>query len=1564
MLKVVKRIVAVSLVCVLLFSSSIPSYATEATEEAQIQNEVADQPSDQENPEIPNEESTTTNDEGATGSEEPSVEENAGNSTDEPMVEESSENVSEETSEENSDEQSEEVSEETQSDEPESVPALIATDDMEPEELEIIENVKPLRLVGASNRENVQGVIKGTNITYTIDYTNKVLKFEGTGAIPDYSSRKFPEWYIPSSTGGYYVPLVDSVVVGEGITSIGKFALPLLSVKEVTLPSTVKTINDWAFYNTSIDRLTLGSGLTKIGNRVFYSAMVGNRIVFPSKLSSIGKYAFSEMRDLRAIEFTGNMPTMGENAFGSMSVTAYYLAENKTFAESKRNAVANRFYSVSWQPVGAEKQSNVTGKCGDNLTYTYDANAHSLTIAGNGEMYNYSNTNRAPWYEYTGDLYKLTINSGVTSIGAYAFSNARIADISIPTSVETIGDGAFKEATLNASLAGYNSSLSLSMGFLSNVKYIGNHAFDTASFSNMKDGNLEINLSSAVTIGDYAFNNLTVQKYNTYTYNNLCSLTLSKDLTSIGDYAFAVDVSLDGTEDIRGNVLKRRSCFTGPLTLPSGLTSIGSYAFWNARYLTGTLTIPDSVTYIGQGAFMKCAEFDSIVIGNGVKNIYAYTFRNCLSITSITYGKSVEYIGKESLYQTGKLENIYFNGPLPRFHSSWTENYYNYVTITVNSDDASWDSIAVRDIVTMSTYYKLVKKNKTVTISFDLTGCDTSTHDPVVINKGDTYYPDFSARKNNVSQKYWTTDPEHKKIFGAAVPITEDITLYPYFSDGMPTFGDVYASIFEKMGFSSKDDIPAGIWVYDIKSLSTSGNSYVKNTYSYTGYQVKLSNEKKVFYHTYEMQEGSDYTITYKNNVNAGTATAVIKGKGKYKGTFNYEFEIEPINLNNLSTGEVYAVYNKEKIEDITLGYNGKVQTPKVVLKYKDANGKEIVIKDANYTIDFPGTNKKLDNYDSDAFRAVGKYQATVNGKGNLKGTYKYTVEITDKIPLSKCKCGLPATIDMNQLARLNMTSTLETSNYEITYLKYNDKILRLGIDYAMSSKNDGPVGTVVFEAMPGSDYYGTLSKTIKIKGTPMSSVGVIAPTADEIFKYVKRGNSTNNSEVCNLFSVYRTSAAAKKKDANNILKRGTDYTIDLAYKYSEGKIVATFKPVNGAYNYFIGSKTVVIDMKLPDINKATVKAEGLKIVDGNSNIENVLKVSYKGEELVGKQRDAASNDQYRYYYTTKFDKTSGNVTVNIFGRSGYYKGKKTITFTPEKYDISKDYTVKLKSDTSAFTTDTKLTVSANTFNYTPNGVGPSVSQFKAGNVNLYKGNDYTITYKNNKRVGKAQMIITGTGRYKGKIVYEYTIQKNTSKVIANYVSFSNISYKKTPGLNKSTVQVFAPGGVQLKAGRDYDSNLVYTYVNDTTVDVEKEGNSLLRKAGETVGKKDIVPAGTVIKVLVKLKGNYEGGVYDDKILVIDGKDLSKAKVKPIVKEQKTTSKYDKELPITISKSDIELTVNGEVVPDDGYTIRYNSYMNNKKVGTASVVVCGNGNAGFYGQKTITFKITAKDISK
>ena len=91
--------------------------------------------------------------------------------------------------------------------------------------------------------------------------------------------------------------------------------------------------------------------------------------------------------------------------------------------------------------MGLSANAETSGTCGPNLRWHLTDNG-VLTISGKGEMYDYSDYNRAPWSK--SDIKRIIIGDGVTTIAGHAFYYCRsLTSVTIPNSVTTIGEVAF-----------------------------------------------------------------------------------------------------------------------------------------------------------------------------------------------------------------------------------------------------------------------------------------------------------------------------------------------------------------------------------------------------------------------------------------------------------------------------------------------------------------------------------------------------------------------------------------------------------------------------------------------------------------------------------------------------------------------------------------------------------------------------------------------------------------------------------------------------------------------------------------------------------------------------------------------------------------------------------------------------------------------------------------------------------------------------------------------------------------------------------------------------------------
>jgi hypothetical protein len=212
-----------------------------------------------------------------------------------------------------------------------------------------------------------------------------------------------------------------------------------------------------------------------------------------------------------------------------------------------------------------------------------------------------------------------TIPSSVSSIGDGAFDScSSLSSITIPTSVTSIGYYACRNCS---------SLSSITFDSPSSVTSIGDYAFQICSLLS------SITIPSSVTsIGNRTF----------YNCSSLSSITIPSSVTSIGVAAFQACSSLSSIT----------------FDSPSSVTSIGDSAFYNCTSLS-SITIPSSVSIIDNGTFINCSSLSSITIPSSVTSIGYNAFVQCTSLNSINIPSSVTSIGFGAFYNCNSLSALY-----------------------------------------------------------------------------------------------------------------------------------------------------------------------------------------------------------------------------------------------------------------------------------------------------------------------------------------------------------------------------------------------------------------------------------------------------------------------------------------------------------------------------------------------------------------------------------------------------------------------------------------------------------------------------------------------------------------------------------------------------------------------------------------------------------------------------------------------------------------------------------------------------------------------------------------
>ena len=244
-----------------------------------------------------------------------------------------------------------------------------------------------------------------------------------------------------------------SVKVGDCVEKIDYQAFMGSPIQSITIPSSVKTIDNFAFYHChSLTSCTMAEGLTSIGTQVFAYCTSLSDVTIPNSVTNMENYAFSGCTSLTTITIP-NVTTINNFTFKNC-----LNLESATIGSGVRTVGEGVFDGCT--RLSSLTISNgvttINAKAFSGLTSISSITIpDSVTSIGNSAFYKCNS------------LSNLTIGSGVTSISGSAFCYCSgLTSVNIPDNVTTIGLNAFA----------YSYSLkSLTIG--SGVTLIGGNAF-------------------------------------------------------------------------------------------------------------------------------------------------------------------------------------------------------------------------------------------------------------------------------------------------------------------------------------------------------------------------------------------------------------------------------------------------------------------------------------------------------------------------------------------------------------------------------------------------------------------------------------------------------------------------------------------------------------------------------------------------------------------------------------------------------------------------------------------------------------------------------------------------------------------------------------------------------------------------------------------------------------------------------------------------------------------------------------------------------------------------------
>lgn len=599
----------------------------------------------------------------------------------------------------------------------------------------------------------------------------------------------------------------------------------------------------------------------------------------------------------------------------------------------------------------------------------------------------------------------------------------------------------------------------------------------------------------------------------------------------------------------------------------------------------------------------------------------------------------------------------------------------------------------------------------------------------------------------------------------------------------------------------------------------------------YTG--QKITQDLRVYYRETLLTEKTDYTLTYRNNINAAkwnTAKApsvTINLKGQYQGSITLYYTIRPFPINQIdlydTDGEKTPGYEQ------TVNYGKNVNIPAPALSFgrkKLAAKRDFACNYDLLTEELGGKDyKKGDSYETDRV-----YHYTVNGVGNYTGSFQMGLVILG----DRSKDFGTASVKLDKARYDYRGMPLSKGDVKIESLKISRQILDPALyDYEVCAAGIDGAYLTVFPTESGraAGFRGCKKINLKLAGDrKINAADFGANWKNEITFSQQTVNKTGGmfQEKTNLL-----------KFGSDTLVEGTDYTIKYSNATKVGNVTVTFKGL-GRY-----TGSVVKRYKItPNID-----SRNLTIVWGDNVTEKEdgsLEIPYQKngaapEFYIRDENYAVLNSRTDYTVQLKDNRkpkteTKKDMTCTIKGKGNYKGYEKVVALTVTKADIS----------------EATITVPDKPHDPRPNRWKAAATVTDTNGKKLTAGTDYirdiSYSYENmDPTVSNAvpspgaavTVTVTGTGFYEGTLTGTYRI------------------YDKTKDINRLVIdidpQIYTGEEIRLKQGDIH----VYASAADKRAKKELDGKDSCFEIVETTYRNN-VKTGTA-RITLHGIGEYGG---------------------------------------------------------------------------------------------------------
>lgn len=804
---------------------------------------------------------------------------------------------------------------------------------------------------------------KVDGVFYNILSSNTVEVTGDTQSSDEWSPGTMPEGLVSSYSGYVYVP---ETVTYNGTTY------------------TVKAVDDCAFIGSSATTIDLPSTITRIGNLAFQDSHVRTlkcRASSPPTCDT--RYSLSGMEEIQTIY-------VPEESLSDYKYTTYWSSYRDYY-------VALPEYDFTYNNLKFAITGNTTAKVvgfavtnpSGSWSIPSTASGYMVTEIGNRAFLNCrnitgmilgSNVKTIGTYAFYGcySLSSVELNANLTTIGPgafcyctslhaislpnhlktiadRAFSGSGLTSITIPESVDNIGEDNpfFSCSSLTAiTVMSSNPYYCSEYGILFNknktklfcyptgktdIEYTVPSTVTSICPGAFRECNLYIlNLPGGLTsIGDYAISicpklykvtcgalvppTISNNVFYSTTGNSDLTLTVPKatksayqsavgwrDFPTINEtyYSFKqggifYNVTGANTVELTDESNQHRS-YSGNVTIPGTVTyggvtytvtAIADAAFAQCYDLT-SVSIPSTVTKVGDLAFYYCTRLTSISIPNSVTSIGSYAFNTCSSLAQVTLPENLTTLNVFVFLECSALTHVTIPSKVTTIDYGAFKSCTSLTNVTIPSSVTYISGVAFENCTGLKSVTCLASTPPSIGISFS-----ESTYSSAIL-----FVPSASI-EDYAETTYWN-----------------------YFTNIKPTLNYALNTDGGNIVFTSGDDYPWTNAVEGNRVYAVSGNKNMHSTNSTMTATVNTPQGGTLSFDYKAWGEGSswDYCtfsidgsiqFQYGNIDNDWTTFTVELGRGSHTLVWKYHKD-GSIN----GAGDYFAVDNVKLVTTVQLG--------------------------------------------------------------------------------------------------------------------------------------------------------------------------------------------------------------------------------------------------------------------------------------------------------------------------------------------------------------------------------------------------------------------------------------------------------------------------------------------------------------------------------------------------------------------------------------------------------------------------------------------------------------------